>query len=94
MEAIDGFFETVAHLDFIDHDKVLVVFEPMCFDVIMELVVFLKMLESDVVEVDMDDVGVGDGLGDVGDETRKQHGFTAAPNPGDNFDVGSAHDFL
>lgn len=94
METVDGFFEVGAHLDFVDEEKVLEAGLIMFFDVVVEGVVFLERFKVDVVEVDMDDVGVGDFASNVFLEGLKQDRLTAAANAGDDLDVGAVHDFF
>lgn len=65
MKAIDGFFEFGAHLNFVDKKEVLEVGLVMSLDIVVESVVFLEWFKMNIVEIDMDNVGVSDFVGDV-----------------------------
>ena len=65
VQAIDGFFETFAHLDFVDKDKIALTLDVAVLDVLIESVIFLQKFKIEAIEIDLDDIGVGDIASDI-----------------------------
>lgn len=65
MKAVDGLLEIGAHLNFVDEEEVLEAGFVVFLDVIVESVVFLERLEANVIEVDVDNVGISNFAGNI-----------------------------